>query len=116
MQVPEARIPGNDQQDVTPEAMLLQARRLLHSGQRERALAAADHALRLDPGLGAAHLVRGQALVRIGFYAEAIRAFDRALELDPALVQAPALALDAANYGCDWTARVRRSSMGALSR
>ncbi|MEC9346923.1 MAG: hypothetical protein VYB54_11900 [Pseudomonadota bacterium] len=108
VKVPEARIPGNNQQDLTPAAMLLRAQRLLHAGQRERALVAADHALRLDPGLGAAHLVRGQALVRIGFYAEAIRALDRALERDPALVQAPAMALDAANYGCDWTERDRR--------
>ncbi|KAB2973306.1 tetratricopeptide repeat protein [Streptomyces sp. SS1-1] len=74
--------PGPDRR-TRAAAHAFRARELRHEGRYERALADADRAVELDPGLSGAHYGRGLALRALGDFPAALAALDTADRLTP---------------------------------
>jgi tetratricopeptide (TPR) repeat protein len=63
----------------------------LHNVDPDKALAACDEAVELDPTNAVVHFAHGCAFVELERFDEAIAAFDRAIELNPVFVDAQTL-------------------------
>lgn len=80
---------------------------LVSTADTQAALSALDDAVRLHPGVGELHALRGQALLRLGRHSEAIAALEKALAINPALVPARGHLLRAYRETADWDSEDR---------
>jgi tetratricopeptide (TPR) repeat protein len=78
---PPAAVNGNDA--ATAQRRLKLAEKLAAAKSYEKALESVNLSLEKDPGIAAAHALRGHILAAQGKLPEAIEAFGRALKLDP---------------------------------
>lgn len=73
------------------EIFVNEGARLADSGHNEKAIAAFDKAIELDPGLTGAYCGKGDVLSKIGRSREAISAYTNAVKLDPGLLNSPSV-------------------------
>lgn len=71
------------EQHRTGKSLFDYAKGLDVAGQWEECLRVVDEAIALEPKVGAAHMLRGDALMALQRYADAVAAYERAQEVDP---------------------------------